>query len=142
MFTSSSLSLIDAGTGFTSTDSGRWYWVFVTALLSYWTSLSVNNLLQFLAIAVTTDVTNSNLLKKPSNRFDKSESFDDISSAVMSSSISSSFERFSNWLHVRIILVRDDDRIWKLRIRLRLIMKLEWRWQKGCLRFGGHTEKK
>ena len=88
MFTSSSSSLIDGGTGFTSTDSHRfspilansrrWYWAFVTAFLSNWTTLSVNNLLQFLAIAKS-DETTSNLLKKSSNRFDKSESFDDIS---------------------------------------------------------------
>ena len=43
MFTSSSSSLIDGGTGFTSTDTRRWYWAFVTAFLSNWTILSVNN---------------------------------------------------------------------------------------------------
>ena len=51
MFTSSFSSLIDGGTGITSTDSRRWYWAFVTAFLSNWTTLLVNNLLQFLAIA-------------------------------------------------------------------------------------------
>ena len=71
MFISSSSSLIDGGTWFTSTDSRRWYWAFVTAFLSNWTTLSVNNLLQFLAIAKS-DETTSNLLKKSSNRFDKS----------------------------------------------------------------------
>ena len=110
MFISSSSALIDGWTGFTSTDSRRWYWAFVTAFLSNWTTLSVNNLLQFLAIAKS-DETTSNLLKKSSNRFDKSESFDDISSTVMSSSISSYFERFSNWLLAWTILVWDDDRI-------------------------------
>ena len=39
MFTSSSSSLIDGGTGFTSTDSRWWYWAFVTAFLSNWTTL-------------------------------------------------------------------------------------------------------
>ena len=42
------------------------------------------------------DETTSNLLKTSSNRFDKSESFDDISSTGMSSSISVSFQKFSN----------------------------------------------
>ena len=110
MLTSSSSSLIDGGTGFTSTDSRRWYWAFVTAFLSDWTTLSVNNLLQFLAIAKS-DETTSNLLRKSTNWFDKLESFYDISPTVMSSSISSSFEGFSNWLFVRTILVKDDDRI-------------------------------
>ena len=106
MFISSSSALIDGWTGFTSTDSRRWYWAFVTAFLSNWTTLLVN-LLQFLAIAMS-DETTSNL-KKSSNRFDKSKSFYDISSTVMSSSISSSFERFSNWLFVWTILIRDAD---------------------------------
>ena len=109
-FTLSSSSLAEGGTWFTSTDSRRWYWAFATAFLSNWTTISVNNLLQFLAIAKS-DETTSNPLKKSSNRFDKSESFDDISSTVMSSSISSSFERFYNWLLVGTILVKDDDRI-------------------------------
>ena len=56
-------------------------------------------MLQFLAIAKSDEKT-SNLLKKTSNRFDKSECFGDISLTVMSSSISSSFERFSNWLRI------------------------------------------
>ena len=38
MFTSSSSSLIDEVTGFTSTDSRQWYWAFVTAFLSNWTT--------------------------------------------------------------------------------------------------------
>ena len=108
MFTSSSSSLINGGTGFTSIDSCQG--AFVTAFLSNWTTLLVNNLLQFLAIAKS-DETTSNLLKKSLNRLDKSESFDDISSTEMSSSISSSFERFSSWHLVQTILVRDDDRI-------------------------------
>ena len=36
MFSSSSSSLIDGGTGFTSTNSCRWYWALVTAFLSNW----------------------------------------------------------------------------------------------------------
>ena len=62
MFTSSSSSLIDGGTEFTSTDTRRWYWTFVTAFLSNWTILSVNNVLQFLATAKS-DETTSNFLK-------------------------------------------------------------------------------
>ena len=94
MFSLSSSSLIDGGIGFTSTDSRRWYWALVTAFLSSWTTLSVSNLLQFLIMAKS-DETTSNLLKKSSNRFVKSEIFDVMSSTMMSSSISSSFERFS-----------------------------------------------
>ena len=55
--------------------------------------------------------TTSNFVKKTSNRLDKSESFDVISSTVISSSINSFFERFSNWLLVQTILVEDDDRM-------------------------------
>ena len=55
--------------------------------------------------------TTSNFVKKTSNRLDKSESFDVISSTVISSSINSFFERFSNWLLVQAILVEDDDRM-------------------------------
>ena len=58
MFTSSSSSLIDGGTGFTSTDSRRWYWAFVTAFHSNRATLSVNNLLQFLAIAKSDETKN------------------------------------------------------------------------------------
>ena len=94
MFSLSSSSLIDGGIGFTSTDSRRWYWALVTALFSNWTTLLVSNLLQFLVMAKS-DETTSNLLKKSSNRFVKSEIFDVMSSTMMSSSISSSFERFS-----------------------------------------------
>ena len=36
MFSLSSSSLIDGGTGFTSTNSCWWYWVLVTAFLSNW----------------------------------------------------------------------------------------------------------
>ena len=102
MFSLSSSSLIDAGIGFTSTNSRWWYWALVTELLSSWTTLSVSNLLQFLVMAKS-DETTSNLLKKSSNRLFKSEIFDVISLTVMSSSTSSSFERFSNWLLVRSI---------------------------------------
>ena len=41
-------SLIDAGTGFISSDSRRWYWALLTAFLSNWTILSVSKRLQFL----------------------------------------------------------------------------------------------
>ena len=95
MFSSSSLSLIDGGTGFTSTYSCQWYWAF----LSNWTTPSVSNLLQFLVMAKCEETT-SNPFKKSLNQFDKSVSF---------SSINSSFESFSNWHLVRIILVEDDD---------------------------------
>ena len=110
MFSSSSSSLIDGGIGFTSTDSHRWYWALVTAFLSSWITLSVSNLLQFFVMAKS-DETTSNLLKKSSNRFVKSEIFDVMSSTVMSSSISSSFERFSNWLLFLTVLVEDDNRM-------------------------------
>ena len=110
MFSSSPSSLIDGGTGFTSIDSHRWYWTLVTAFLSNWTTLLVSNLLQFLVMAKS-DETTSNLLKKSSNWFIKSEIFDAMSSTVMSSSISSSFERSSNWLLVQTILVEDDNRM-------------------------------
>ena len=53
----SSSSLIDGGTGFTSTNSRSWYWAFVNAFLSNWTTLSVNNLLQFFAIADSDETT-------------------------------------------------------------------------------------
>ena len=43
-------SLIDAGTGFISSDSRRWYWALLTAFLSNWTILSFNKRLQFLLI--------------------------------------------------------------------------------------------
>ena len=56
------------------------------------------------------DETTSNLLKKSSDQFLKSEIFDVMSMTVMSSLISSSFERFSNRLLVQTILVEDDDR--------------------------------
>ena len=110
MFSSSSSSLIDGGTGFTSTYHRRWYWTLVTAFLFKWTIFSVSNLLQFLVMA-NSDETTSNLLKKSSDRFLKSEIFDVMSMTVMSSSISSSFERFSNWLLVQTILVEDDNRM-------------------------------
>ena len=110
MFSSSSSLLIDGGTGFTSTDSRRWYWALVTAFLSSWTTLSVSNLLQFLVMAKS-DETTSNLLKKSSNQFVKSEIFDVMSSTVMSYLISSSFERCFNWILVRTILVEDDNRM-------------------------------
>ena len=47
MFSSTS-SPIDAGTGFISSDSRRWYWALLTAFLSNWTILSVSKRLQFL----------------------------------------------------------------------------------------------
>ena len=58
MFISSSSALIDGWTGFTSTDSRRWYWAFVTAFHSNRATLSVNNLLQFLAIAKSDETKN------------------------------------------------------------------------------------
>ena len=110
MLNSSSSSLIDGGTGFTSTESRQWYWTLVTAFLSDWTTLSVCNLLQFLLMAKS-DEKASYSLKKPLNWFVKSAIFDKMSLTVMSSLINSSFERFSNWLHVRAILAEDDNRM-------------------------------
>ena len=46
-----------------------------------------------------------------SNWITLSESFDGMSSTEMSSSVCSSFERFSYWRLVPIILIEDDDRI-------------------------------
>ena len=109
MFSSSSSSLIDGGTGFTLTYHRWWYWTLVTAFLFNWTILPVINLLQFLVMA-NSDETTSNLLKKSSDQFLKSDIFDVMSMTVMSSLISSSFERFSNRLLVQTILVEDDDR--------------------------------
>ena len=63
MFSSSSSSLIDGGTGFISTNSRRWYWALVTAFLSNWTTLLVCNLLQFFVMTKSEETT-SNLLKK------------------------------------------------------------------------------
>lgn len=62
MLSSSSSSLIDAGTRFTSTNSSRWYRVLVTVFLSNWITLSTSNLLQFFVIAKS-QKRNSNLLK-------------------------------------------------------------------------------
>ena len=56
--------------------------------------VQICNLLHFFVIAKS-DETTSNLLKKSSNRFVKLDIFDVTSSTVMSSSINSSFERFS-----------------------------------------------
>ena len=41
-------SPMDAGTGFISRDSWRWYWALLMAFLSNWTILSVSKLLQIL----------------------------------------------------------------------------------------------
>ena len=108
IFSSSSSSLIDWGTVFTSTDPRRWYRALVTAFLSNWTTFSVSNLLQFLVMA-RSEQTTSNLLKRSSNQFDKSESFDVISSS--DEFFIQFFWKFASWLLVRTILVEDDDRM-------------------------------
>ena len=95
IFSLSFSSLIDGEVGFTSTDSRR---ALVTAFLSDWTTLSISNLLEFFVIA-TSDERISNLrinsMKKSSNQFDKWKTFDVMSSILISSSISSSLQRFS-----------------------------------------------
>ena len=59
MFNLSSSSLIDGGTGFTSTDSCQWYWALITVFFSNWTTLLVSNQLQFL-VTTKSDETSSN----------------------------------------------------------------------------------
>ena len=87
-------SPIVAGTGFISSDSRRCYWVLLTAFLSNWTILSLSNWLQFYWQLV---------LKKGFHIVSENHR-NDRSSTLISSSINSSFERFSSWLLVRTIM--------------------------------------
>ena len=57
IFSSSSSSLTHGGTGFTSTDSRRWYWALINAFLSKWTTFLVSNMLQFLVMATSEEKT-------------------------------------------------------------------------------------
>ena len=95
---------IDAGTGFMSCDSRWWYWALLTAFLSNWTILSVSKRLQFL-LTVSSELRISYRLRKSSKRLVRSDSLEDMSSTLISSSIYSSFERFSSWLLVRTIII-------------------------------------
>ena len=78
MFSSSSSSLME-GQGLPPLILADYTEHLVTAFLSIWTTLSVNSLLQFLAMA-NSDETTSDLLKKSLNWFFKSDIFDVIDS--------------------------------------------------------------
>ena len=97
-------SSIEAGTGFISRDSRRWCYALLTALLSNWIILSPSKRLQFL-LTVSSQERISYRLRKSSKRLVRSDSLEDISSTLISSSINSSFERFSSWLLVRTIMI-------------------------------------
>ena len=86
-------SPIDTGTGFIFSDSRRWYWVLLTPFLSNWTILSDSKRLQFL-LAVGSELRISYRLRKSSKRLVRSDSLEDMSSTLISSSINSSVERF------------------------------------------------
>ena len=88
-------SPIVVGRGFISSDSWQWYWALSTAFLSNWTILSLSNRLQFL-LTVSSEERISYRLRKSSKRLVRSDSLEDISSTLISSSINSSFERFSS----------------------------------------------
>ena len=92
----------DAGTRFISSDSRRWYWAFLTAFLSNWTILSLKKQLQIL-LTDSSQERISNRLKKSSKRLVRSDSLEDMSSTLLTSSTNSSFERFCSWLLVRTI---------------------------------------
>ena len=66
-------SLIDAGTGFISSDSRRWYWALLTAFVSKWTILSVSKRLQFL-LTVSSELRILYCLSKSSKRLVRSDS--------------------------------------------------------------------
>ena len=89
----SRISPIDAGTGFISSDSQRWHWALLTAFLSNRTILSVSKWLQFL-LTVSSESRISYRLRKLSKRLVRSDSLEDMSSTLISSSINSSFEIF------------------------------------------------
>ena len=113
---------IDAGTGFTSIDSRRWHWALLTTFLSSWTILSFNKRLQVL-------VTNSSKerisyhLKILSKRLLRSDSLEDMSATLISSSINSSFQRLSSWLIVWTIFIY-GYRWYNIKIKLNWIQFL------------------
>ena len=94
-FSSSSSSLIDAGTGLNSINLRRWYRGLLTAFL--WLTLSLKIRIKFFETANLEDRI-SNLLVKSSNRVVRFVSLEEIYSMLMSSSINASFEWCSNWL--------------------------------------------
>ena len=98
-----SLPLV-AGTGFISNDSWPWYWALLAAFLSNWTILSLSNWLQFL-LTVSPEERISYYLRKSSKWLVKSDSLEDMSSTLISSSVNSSFERFSSCLFVWTIMI-------------------------------------
>ena len=116
MLFSRTSSPTDAGTGFISSDSRQWYWALLTAFLSNWTILSVSKRLQFL-LTVSSELRISYRLRKSSKRLVRSDSLEDMSSTLISSSINYFFERFSNWLLVRTIIIY-KYRWYKIKIRL------------------------
>ena len=95
---------IDAGRRFISSDSRRWYWAFLTTFLFNWTILSLNKQLQIL-VTDSSQERISYRLKKSSKRLVRSGSLEDMSSALLTSSTNSSFERFCRWLLVRTIMM-------------------------------------
>ena len=97
-------NIIEAGTGFISRDSRRSCCALLTAFLSNWIILSFSKRLQFL-LTVSSEERISYRLRKSSKRLVRSNSLEDISSTLISSSVNSSFERFSSWLLVRTIMI-------------------------------------
>ena len=69
-----SSSVVAGTTGFISSDSRRWYWALLTAFLSNWTILSLNNRLQFL-LTVNSEERISYRLRKSSKQLVRSDSF-------------------------------------------------------------------
>ena len=109
-------SPIGAGKVFISSDSGWWYWALVTAFFSNWTIISVSKRLQFLLTA-SSELRISYCLRKSSKWLMRSDSLENMSSTLISSSINSSFERFSSWFLVRTIIIY-KDRWYKIKLRL------------------------
>ena len=68
-------SLIDAGTGFISSDTRRWYWALLTAFLSSWIIPSVSKWLQYLLTA-SSELRISYCLRKSSKWLVRSDSLE------------------------------------------------------------------
>ena len=105
-------SPIEAGTGFISRDSWLWYCALLTAFLSNWTIPSPSKWLQFLLTASSKERI-SYQFRRLSKWLVRSDSLEDTSSTLISSSINSSFERFSSWLLVRTIMIHEYRRQYK-----------------------------
>ena len=89
-------SLIDAGTGFISSDSRRWYWILLTAFLSNWKNFSVSKRLQFL-LTVRSELRISYRLRRSSEQLVRSDSLVDMSSTLINSSIFLPLKDFLVW---------------------------------------------